>query len=82
MKINWKLRLKNKTTVTALTACAVAFAYQILGIIGVTAPISEDQVTQGVGLIVNILGTIGVLVDPTTSGAGDSDQALTYKKPN
>ena len=28
------------------------------------------------------LAIMGVLVDPTTSGIGDSARALTYKKPN
>lgn len=82
MKINWKLRLKNKTTFAALVACIVAFMYQILGILGITAPISEDQVTQGVSLVINILATLGVLIDPTTGGTSDSQQALTYNKPN
>ncbi|WP_312647586.1 phage holin [Aminipila sp.] len=81
MKINWKLRLKNKTTFAALVACIVAFVYQVLGILGVTAPISEDQFTQIAGLVVNLLTAIGVLTDPTTSGTGDSQQAMTYKQP-
>ena len=82
MNINWKLRLKNKTTFTALAACIVAFVYQLLGIFGVTAPISQDQVTQAVGVIINILGMVGILVDPTTAGTSDSPRALTYEKPN
>lgn len=82
MKINWKLRLKNKTTFAALVACIVAFVYQLLGILGITAPISEDQVTQIVSLIINILVTLGVLVDPTTKGTQDSQNALAYNKPN
>nr|WP_315022859.1 phage holin [uncultured Aminipila sp.] len=82
MKINWKLRLKNKTTFAALVACIVAFVYQMFGILGVTAPISQDLVTQVVSLIINLLVTLGVLVDPTTVGASDSQKALTYNKPN
>lgn len=81
MKINWKLRIKNKTTLAALLACTVAFIYQILGILGVTAPITEDQVSQIIGVLINILVGVGVLVDPTTVGAGDSNKALTYKEP-
>ncbi|MFV0515852.1 MAG: phage holin [Aminipila sp.] len=82
MKINWKLRLKNKTTCAALIGCSIAFVYQILGILGITAPISEDQVTQVAGLVINLLGAVGVLVDPTTKGANDSRTALTYNNPN
>ncbi|QIB68276.1 phage holin [Aminipila butyrica] len=82
MKINWKLRLKNKTTLLSLLACLAAFVYQVLGVLGITAPISEEQITQVFGLIVNLLGAIGILVDPTTSGAGDSSRALGYREPN
>lgn len=82
MKINWKLRLKNKTTFAALVACVVAFVYQVTGIFGVIAPITENQVILGVSLIINILTTLGVLVDPTTVGTSDSFRALSYKKPN
>lgn len=81
MKINWKLRFKNKTTLAALLACTVAFVYQVLGILGVTAPITEDQVTQIIGVLINILVGVGVLVDPTTTGTHDSQNALTYSKP-
>ncbi|MHC1722729.1 MAG: phage holin [Aminipila sp.] len=82
MKINWKVRIKNKTTFSALLACIAAFVYQLLGILGVTAPISQDQITQIIGLLVNILAAVGVLTDPTTKGVSDSKQALGYKKPN
>lgn len=81
MKINWKLRLRNKTTLLALLGCMAAFIYQILGILGVTVPISEDQIIQAVGLVINMLTAVGVLVDPTTSGVEDSRQALTYHEP-
>lgn len=29
-----------------------------------------------------VIAVIGVFVDPTTKGIGDSDLAMTYKKPN
>lgn len=81
MKINWKLRFKNKTTLLALATCLCTFIYQVLSIIGITAPISEDMVLQFAGAALNILVGIGVIVDPTTHGTGDSGQALTYKEP-
>lgn len=82
MKINWKLRIKNKTTFAALIACITAFVYQILGILGIMTPISEAEVTQVISVIINILVTLGVLVDPTTEGTSDSPRALTYSRPN
>lgn len=79
--INWKVRLKNKTWLLSFVLTIVAFIYQILGMLGVTAPISEDMATQIVGLLINLLVGLGVVVDPTTKGTKDSEQALTYNKP-
>lgn len=81
MKINWKLRFKNKATVMALIACTVAFIYQILGILGIAAPISEEQTTQVLGLLVNLMTAVGILIDPTTAGTSDSERAMEYKNP-
>lgn len=82
MKINWKLRLKNKVTLLSLIAITITFIYQILGLFEIAVPISEDQVTQIAGIIINILVAIGVIVDPTTAGASDSERALSYEMPN
>lgn len=78
MKINWLLRFKNKTVLLALLTCVATFVYQILGVAGVTAPVSEDVVMQYAGVALNLLVTMGVLVDPTTKGISDSNEALTY----
>lgn len=81
MNINWKLRLKNKATLAALIATVVAFVYQMLGIFGVVPAISQDSVITGAGIVLNLLVAIGVVVDPTTSGVNDSEQAMGYEKP-
>lgn len=81
MKINWKVRLQNKTWLLSMAATVVAFAYQLLGMFGVVPAVSEDQITQLVGLAVNMLVALGVVVDPTTDSIGDSAQAMTYEKP-
>lgn len=81
MVMNWKLRLQNKATLSALVLAAIAFAYQVIGIIGIVPAISQDNVVNAAGLIINILVAFGVLVDPTTAGVNDSKQAMTYEKP-
>lgn len=81
MKINWKLRLKNKTTLLALFGVVITFIYQMLSIVGVTVPISEDSVSQLIALLVNILVAVGVVIDPTTEGISDSERAMTYTHP-
>ena len=82
MKINWKVRLLNKTWLLAMLAALVAFVYQLLGLLGVVPAVSQDQVTQLIGLVINILVALGIVVDPTTTGVTDSQQAMTYDNPN
>ncbi|MBE6035756.1 phage holin [Aminipila sp.] len=81
-KINWKLRLKNKTTLVSLTACIVAFVYQILAILNIVPAVTEETIMQLVSLLINLLVTLGVVVDPTTNGIKDSVRAMAYKEPN
>lgn len=81
MKINWKLRLQNKTTLVALIALCVSFVYQVLGMFGVVPSVSQDEIVNTIGLLINILVILGVVVDPTTDGISDSNNALNYKTP-
>ena len=80
-KINWKVRLKNKTWLLAFLGAIVTFTYQLLGMLGVVSPISEDMATQVIGLVVNLLVALGIVQDPTTTGISDSIQALNYDAP-
>lgn len=81
MKINWKVRFKNKVWLLAFITASVAFVYQILSLFEVVPPVSEDMVIRLVTLVINILAAIGVVVDPTTQGLNDSDRAMTYIEP-
>ena len=81
MKINWKLRLQNKATLTALIMAIVALVYQALGVFGVVPRVAQDQVTTISSMVINILCLLGIVVDPTTAGIGDSVRALSYDKP-
>ena len=79
--INWKLRLKNKTTLVTLLVAAVAFVYQIFGIVGFVPPVSESEIVQTVGVMCNLAAALGIIVDPTTEGIADSDMAMNYIAP-
>lgn len=81
MNINWKLRLQNKTTLTALIMALVALVYQVLGVCGIVPRVAQDQVTTIISMVINILCLLGIVVDPTTAGIGDSNRALTYDEP-
>lgn len=81
MNINWKLRLKNKATLTALCVAVITGVYGILAAIGITPSFTQEQVLNLVYTGIAILCGIGVVVDPTTAGLSDSEQAMTYGSP-
>lgn len=74
MKINWKVRFKNKAFVLSFLMTIIAFVYQLLGMFGIVPSISEDTASQIIGLLANVLVSIGVLVDPTTKGLSDGGE--------
>ena len=81
MKINWKVRLRNKVWLAAMIALAVSFVYDLLAMLEVVPPVAEDKVMSIAELVLALLTGVGVLIDPTTSGASDSDRAMLYDEP-
>ena len=79
--INWKLRLQNKTTLWAIISLVVSLIFRILDACGVIPPFSQDFVLEIAADILTLLGLLGVIVDPTTAGVGDSERALGYAHP-
>lgn len=83
MKINWKIRLKNKVfwitiiPTVVLLICNLAFFFGI--------EIDYDSVKGKLLSIVDIafviLSLLGIVNDPTTKGLDDSANALDYDKP-
>ena len=47
----------------------------------VVPKITENQVMEIISQVLTVLGLLGVIVDPTTSGIADSQRALGYDKP-
>lgn len=84
MKINWIVRLKNKTFwLTAIPALLLLIS-QIAALFGFTwdyTPLAQ-QLSAICGTVFGLLTLVGVVNDPTTDGVSDSSQALTYTKPN
>lgn len=81
MKINWGLRLKNKTTLVSLTGAAVAFVYNVAAALGLAMPIGQADVLSAIGAAISVLAAFGIVVDPTTAGVSDSERALNYIEP-
>ena len=79
--INWKARFKNPVFWTTIIPAITGMIYTVLGAFGVVPALAEDTVLNMVFMLISMLTTLGVLVDPTTAGIGDSRLALTYKAP-
>ena len=74
-KINWRVRLRNKTFWLTLVPLLVLLTQQ-LGLNWV--PKNWESIF---GTIMAILVTVGIINDPTTAGITDSEQALAYYEP-
>ena len=82
MKINLKVRFKNPVFWLTVIPAVITFVYTVLGAFDVVPALSQDVVVNIVTAIITALTTIGVLIDPTTKGVGDSKRALEYDKPS
>ena len=81
MKMNWKVRFKNPTWLTMFISLLVGFVFNILKMFDIVPTITENQIMEVVSQVLTFLGLIGVLVDPTTKGIGDSARAMNYEEP-
>ncbi len=81
MRINWKVRFKNKIWLTSFLSLLVGFIFSMLQLFDIYPTLTENQILNIVNQVLTFLGLIGVLVDPTTSGLGDSDRAMKYEEP-
>lgn len=81
MKINWKLRLKNKATLTALVGALVLFVNSVANAFGFDVTDVVGNIEGILGTIISLLVWMGVVVDPTSKGVSDSGIAQTYDKP-
>lgn len=81
MRINWKVRFKNKTWLLTFIAAVLTLVYRALNVVGITPHIAQEELVELATMLVGILVLLGVVIDPTTKGGSDSELAMTYKKP-
>ncbi len=81
MRINWKLRFQNKATLTALVVQGITLVYGVLALFGITPGVGVDEVSNVLFVLVEVLCLMGIVVDPTTEGIGDSVRAMGYTEP-
>ena len=81
MKINWKVRFKNKVWLGSFLSLVIGFIYSLLALFDVFPAVTQNLVVQLLNQVLTFLGLIGVIVDPTTAGIGDSERAMGYEEP-
>lgn len=81
MKINWSIRFKQPAFVLTFCTTVLAFVYTILGMFEVVPPVTENQLTQVIAVVVELLAALGILVDPTSKGVSDTEYVLSMKAP-
>ena len=79
--INWKVRFRNKVWLGSFLSLIVGFVYSMLALFEVAPGVTENLVLQMMNQVLTLLGLIGVIVDPTTAGIGDSERAMGYEEP-
>ncbi|MDE1398208.1 phage holin [Bacillus licheniformis] len=80
-KINWKVRLKKKTFLVTIFSATLLFVQTIASAFGYDITVYSAALTEKFNAILTLLVALGVVVDPTTKGISDSDQAMEYEEP-
>ena len=83
MKINWKVRLKNKVFWTAFIPALLLLIQVVAAVFGVTLDLGDlgTKLLDVVNAVFSVLVILGIVADPTTNGMSDSAQAMTYDMP-
>ena len=88
MKINWKVRFKNPMFYVQLVLSVLTPILSYLGLTAIdltTWAKLGDVLLQAISnpyvLSLVLVSVYNALIDPTTKGIGDSENALTYEKP-
>ena len=81
--INWKVRIKNKLFWLAVIPAVLLLIQSVAAVFGLSIELSVigDRLLAVVNAAFVLLTILGVVTDPTTAGASDSFQAMSYDKP-
>lgn len=81
--INWLVRAKNKTFWITLIPAVIVLIQEVAAVFGFIIDLSGlgNNLVSVVKAAFVVLAILGIVIDPTTAGAGDSDNAMTYTEP-
>ena len=84
MKINWKVRVRNKNFWLTIIPAALLLVQAIAAVFGVSVDIGDigNKLIAVVNAAFGVLAILGIVTDPTTPGIKDSARAMTYTAPN
>ena len=81
MKINWKVRFRNRLWLWSFLSAVIAMLFGFLSLCGIALPLNQNTVLGILYQVLSILSLLGVLIDPTTQGLNDSQRAMSYQEP-
>lgn len=83
MKINWKVRIKNKNFWMSFIPAILLLIQAIASVFGYKIEFGElgDKLLLVVNSVFAVLALLGIVNDPTTATLSDSDLALSYSEP-
>ena len=83
-KINWKVRILNKTFWLTLVPALALLLQTFLAVFNVRLELGEtvDKILVFINVLFAFLVLVGVVNDPTTAGLTDSSRALEYHEPS
>ena len=83
MKINWKVRIKNKVFWITIIPAILLFIQAVASVFGFNIDLGElgNKLLYVIETAFVILSILGIVTDQTTVGIGDSENALTYDTP-
>ena len=84
MRLNWTVRAKNPwfwVTLGGVILAAMGISPEMFTSWGAVWDAIKNLVSNPYMLGCVILAVLGVFIDPTTKGLGDSERALEYEKP-
>lgn len=82
-KINWKVRVLNKTFWLTLVPALALLLQTFLAVFNVRLELGEtiDKLLVFINALFAVLMIVGIVNDPTTAGLTDSTRALEYHEP-
>lgn len=83
MKVNWKIRIKNKAFWLAVIPAVALVAQAVAAVFGYTIDLTTmvGKLQAVVNAVFALLVILGIVVDPTTEGVSDSNRAMSYEEP-